>query len=103
MAECQHEQFEARAEVNRLHSDGDTDPHSFAAGLRIKCVQCGVSFGFRCPNVGVLPDRPACSPDALEIRLPLIPPSELELLGPLAAMQGTSGHPGFSIRVRDEQ
>lgn len=95
---CAHEDFNAFVEVNRL-TDPNTDGiHSFAADVKIECADCGASFGFRCQDVGLLPDRPAVSPDALELRLPLISPTELELLGPLAAMTRPSDHPGFTIR-----
>ena len=101
MAECQHEDFVAHVAVNRLTADGSSEPHSFAADVRVKCAQCGVAFGFRCRDIGLLPDRPAVSPTALEIRLPLISPAELELLGPLAAMRTPGSYPGFGVRFRD--
>lgn len=100
MAECQHEDFAAHVAVNRLTDDGGSEPHTFAADVHIECADCGARFGFRCPDVGLLPDRPACSVDALEIRLPLIGPAELELLGPLAAMHTPAAHPGFSVRFK---
>lgn len=98
MSVCPHNDFAARVEVNRLASEEGGDIHSFAADVTVACSQCGASFGFRCADVGLLPDRPAVSPDALQLRVPLIPPSELELLGPLAAMRRPSDHPGFRVR-----
>lgn len=101
---CQHLDFDAHVSVQRLyHSEGDGPPNppdAFAADITVKCAVCGASFGFRVPDVGLLPDRPAVSPDALELRVPLIAPAELQLVGPLAAMRSGGGYPGVRIRVR---
>lgn len=101
---CAHPDFEAHVSVGRIAPDEaavvrDEISH-FVADVTVRCAACGAPFGFRVPDVGVLPDRPAVSPDALELRVPLISPSELNLLGPLAAMRTGAGI-GFSVRVRD--
>ncbi len=113
MTACAHPDFEAKVSVNRFVADlpadeegresrpGD-DPHSFAAEIHVRCKTCGEQMGFRCADVGMLPDRPCVSPDALELRVPLISPSELQLLGPLAAMARPSDMPGFAVRVRGD-
>ena len=104
MSSCQHEDFEAICTVNRLEvSPERPDVHSFAADLRIRCFFCLAEFGFKSRDVGLLPDRPAVSVDALELRAPLISPSELELLGPLAAMVEPLSVPGFRVRNVEEE
>lgn len=102
---CSHPDFEANVAVGRIASDDDALRHDeidhFVCDVTVKCAACGARFGFRVPDVGVLPNRPAVSPDALEMRVPLISPSELKLLGPLAAMRAGKGT-GFRIRLREE-
>lgn len=106
---CQHGSHTARVHVQRFVPDlppeeegresrpGD-EPYAFAVEIHVECAECGQPFGFRCPDVGMLPDRPCVSPDALELRVPLISPAELTLLGPLAAMARPNDLPGFSVR-----
>lgn len=107
---CEHPDFAAHVSVDRIVPDLPPDEEgresrpgdeviAFRATVRVACALCGASLGFRVPEVGDLPDRPAASPDALELRVPLISPAELEVLGPLAAMQG-DGLPGFGVRRR---
>lgn len=102
---CSHPDFEANVSVGRIASDEDAVRHDeidhFVCDVTIRCAVCKEPFGFRVPDVGVLPDRPAVSPDALEMRVPLISPSELTLLGPLAAMRAGKGI-GYSVRVHDD-
>jgi hypothetical protein len=103
MGSCMHEQLDAHVEISRLvENEANPDnPHAFHADITIWCRACGAKFGFRCPDVGLLPDRPAVSPDALILRAPLITPSELELLGAVAAMHATAGYAGYRVsRVR---
>lgn len=97
---CQHEDFRAQVDVFRLYGDEahDDSPHAFAAEVSIVCTGCGAPLGFRCDTVGLTNDRPAISPDALKLRLPLLSPSELTLLGPLSGMNMPPPRPGFTIR-----
>lgn len=99
MTDCHHEHFEAIVNVARV-SDVEGGPITrFAADVRISCVQCRAPFGFRGMPVGMLPGQPTTSPDAIEARMPLISPSELELLGPLAALDAEPHpSPGFVMR-----
>lgn len=106
---CEHLNFAARVDVARIMENlapedegrppekGD-DAYSFCAEITVACADCGESFGFRCPDVGMLNDRPSVSPDALELRLRLVTPSELALLGPLAAM-APDNLAGFRVRT----
>jgi hypothetical protein len=94
---CEHENFRAQVDVFRLYHDADMgdSPHAFAAEVSIVCTACGAPLGFRCDTVGLTNDRPAISPDALKLRLPLLSPAELVLLGPLNM---PPPRPGFTIR-----
>lgn len=98
---CDHENFEAHVNVGRIsETDGGAITH-FVAEVTIVCAACRAPFGFRGMPVGMLPEQPTVSPDALEARMPLISPAELELLGPLAAMGAKPpGRLGFTIRRR---
>lgn len=106
---CQHLEADAFVDVARIVADAggngravptpEDDVVAFRASVKIRCADCHAEFGFRCATVGDLPDRPTISVDALELRVPLISPSELELLGPLAALRG-DGLPGFQVRQR---
>lgn len=104
MIVCSHPDFEANVSVGRIAPDDEAlardEIDHFVCDVTVRCAVCKEPFGFRVPDVGVLPDRPAVSPDALEMRVPLISPAELELLGPLAAMRLGKGV-GFSVRERD--
>jgi hypothetical protein len=117
MTPCPHLDFVANAEIGRItatqeqvvnpaDADGRSVPHhddeviAYRCALTVKCAACGAAFGFRTAGVvGDLPDRPAVSPDALELRVPLISPAELEILGPLAALRASDGLTGFRVRV----
>jgi hypothetical protein len=101
---CNHPDFEAVVNVGRISIDEDAlnkdEIDHFVADIKVQCAKCKQRFGFRVPDVGLLPDRPAVSVDALEMRVPLISPSELKLLGPLTAMNTGKGI-GFSVRVKE--
>lgn len=56
---CDHEEFEAKVDVNRL-----TDSGRFMADIRIKCKQCGEPFRFLGLPCGV-----AVSADGTEARI----------------------------------
>lgn len=102
---CKHPNFTANVEVGRIASDDENLEHDeisfFVADVRVECSVCHQRFGFRVPDVGVLGDRPTVSVDALELRVPLISPAELELLGPLAAMRAHDGSTGFGVRFSE--
>jgi hypothetical protein len=86
VAACEHEQFEAHVDVDRLSQHEGGEVSSYLATVTIRCVGCGEPFGFRGPPTGLSWAEPRCSPDARELRLPLMDPAELELNGPLSAM-----------------
>lgn len=98
---CQHETFEARAEINRLHHGGGEEVYQFACDLTVHCVDCGAPFGFRGLPNGIDPNRPTRSVDALTLTAPLLSPSEMELKGGLAGIgeDPPIDGPGFTINV----
>lgn len=93
---CPHEDFHANVDVNRLHH-GDDDPTitGFAAEVTIRCLNCEEPFRFIGLPAGMMPDRPACSPDETEARLPIRPASSDPDFG--------LGLPGFAVRYREER
>jgi hypothetical protein len=74
--DCRHEQFTSFVAVHRLEDTG-----RFIAELRIWCVDCREAFRFQGLQPGVLHERPSCSMDALEARLPVEPEIEKQLFG----------------------
>jgi hypothetical protein len=91
MNNCPHENFSAKVDVNRITRGDDGPVYAFAADVAIKCADCGQPFVFLCPDGGVLPDRPAVSVDAQEIRLPLAPAD---------APEDFMMDMGFTVKVR---
>lgn len=81
---CQHEDFVAHVEINRLHNAPDEhescEVSSFAFDLRVQCAECGADFGFRGVPCGVaINGSPMRSVDALELRGTLLTPTQLAL------------------------
>ncbi len=68
MSECEHKEFEARVEVNRLE-----DVKLFAADIHIQCSECGMQFRFLGLPGGLHPAHPTVSVDGTEARLPIVP------------------------------
>lgn len=98
---CDHPDFVAWVDVNRVTSDDGNTVIGFAADVRIECTQCERRFGFRGLTPGMPPNEPGVTVDAIEAHLPLISPEELAALGPLAALEMPSGLSGYTVRVRD--
>jgi hypothetical protein len=73
-ADCKHENFNVRADVNRLlANEGDVDPSAFLMELTVWCRDCNLPFEFiGCP-AGMLHDRPAVSVDNQTLRAPVRP------------------------------
>lgn len=89
MSGCTHEQFEADVNVVRLLDgrEGGEVCH-FVAEVAVRCAGCGADFGFRGVECGAsITGSPMRSVDALELRVPLLTPSELVL----AARDGLAG------------
>jgi hypothetical protein len=86
MSDCAHENFVSRVAVGRITAGEDGPVHSWEATLTVKCSECNKRFGFRGAPAGGSWVEPRCSPDALELRVPLMGPAELVLAGPLPAV-----------------
>lgn len=72
---CPHLEFAVLAEVHRLIDDDEALPHGYYADFRIECAVCHEPFRFNGLPAGVLPNRPTCSLDAMELRAPIRPAS----------------------------
>lgn len=87
MRACEHANFRADVDVIRITDNTSGDVSQFMAEVRVECADCGAKFGFRGPPAAVSWREPRCTVDALEIQLPLMSPAELELAGPLPALE----------------
>lgn len=72
--DCAHEDFDSEVTINRL---ADQTPMVFMADVKIRCRTCGSPFRFKGLPGGMNFERPMCSPEAHEARLPIEPSSEL--------------------------
>lgn len=97
MSECEHKEFEASVNVNRLEDtkpdwarpvtvrlDGVTvnrleDVGQFAADIHIQCRDCGMQFRFLGMRSGLHPEFPTVSVDGTEARLPIAPLETIDL------------------------
>ena len=86
MRKCEHQNFEADVQVNRIEDIG-----RFSADVRVKCMDCGVPFRFIGLPSGVDVNSPTVSIDATEGRFPIAPKGEV-----LSELEGTPI--GFSLR-----
>ncbi|MFT9016454.1 MAG: hypothetical protein ABF990_12050 [Acetobacter sp.] len=78
---CQHENFIAQVDVNRLRK-GEGDPVTdYSADVRIKCADCGLAFRFMGLECGNNRFEPKVSVDATELRIPIEPDYVHEILG----------------------
>lgn len=84
---CQHENFEAEANIGRITGEQNGDIAAYVCELRVRCVDCGEPFGFRGMSPGLSWADPTRSPDAQEARLPLLTPSDMALAGPLPGLR----------------
>lgn len=68
MSECEHLDFEAEVQVNRIE-----DVKRFATDVHIRCAYCKKPFRFVGLPGGISIDHPTISFDGLEARLPIAP------------------------------
>jgi hypothetical protein len=85
MAFCEHFNFDASVEVNRLEDVG-----KFQAGIRIVCRDCGQPFRFLGLPMGVDLAGATTNGDATEARMAIAPKDE--------SCSGLEGPAGFAIR-----
>lgn len=90
---CPHENFESHVSVNRLKETEDGPITAYAADIVIRCLDCDEPFRFIGVQAGMKPDRPMCSPDETELRVPIRPASSDPDFG--------MGLPGFAITWRE--
>lgn len=84
---CEHRNFEATVEVNRLEGSG-----RFNADVRITCTECGTPFRFIGLPAGVDLNGAAVSVDGTEARLAIAPKGEV-----ITPLEGVGG---FTVRRR---
>lgn len=65
---CEHKDFEAHVAVNRIEDTGQ-----FAADVHIRCKDCQMPFQFIGLPTGLNSEGAACSVDATEARLAIVP------------------------------
>ena len=74
MPKCEHMNFIANVEVNRLtKSEEDPSIIGYTADVRIRCADCSLPFEFIGVDAGYSPRMPMASVDAQELRAPIRP------------------------------
>lgn len=89
---CEHTNFAAEVDVNRLHRDESKLIHRYQADIRIKCADCGLMFRFIGLPSGVDLDGAAVSINGEEGHFAIAPKGEV--LTPLESADVR----GFTIR-----
>ncbi|MET8352692.1 hypothetical protein [Micromonospora sp. NPDC005206] len=94
---CPHTDMHLDADVQRLTVSGD-DPTvvAYIAELSIRCAAPGCGERFRWTGVpaGMMPNRPACTPDEFVLHAPIRPATADPDFG--------LGIPGFAIQYRGD-
>jgi hypothetical protein len=67
---CEHENFQAVVEINRLAADDGGAVLGLSAEIHAWCTDCDEPVLWFVPDVGLLRDRPTISPNAQEMRVP---------------------------------
>jgi hypothetical protein len=68
---CEHKDFAANVAVNRMEDSG-----RFMADVTVRCKDCDLPFQFFGFPIGLDFDGVTISPDATEVRLPIVPYGE---------------------------
>ena len=77
---CQHENFQCDCQIGRLlHKDGGAVT-GYTADIKVKCVDCGVSFRFVGLPAGNHHSEPRVSVDGIELRAPIEPATHEKFL-----------------------
>lgn len=92
---CEHLNFAAEVDVNRLPQVEGGPVKRYVADVRIRCVECGVAFRFIGLPAGLDLNGAAVSIDATEAHLAIAPKGEV-----VSVLEG--GVVGFSIRNTTE-
>lgn len=88
---CEHMNFAAEVDVNRLPDKEGGPVKRYCADVRIKCAECGQQFRFIGLPAGLDLNGAAVSIDACEARLAIAPKGDV-----ISVMEG--GVSGFSVR-----
>lgn len=88
---CEHLDFDAVVEVNRLTKTDGGPVEAYSADIRVSCHACGEPFRWIGVQAGLMPTRPMVSVDETELHAPLRPASSDPDFG--------LGIPGFAIRA----
>ena len=90
---CPHDDMHLDADVQRLTaSDDDPTVVAYIVELQIRCVACNERFRWSGVPAGLMPNRPACSPDEFTLHAPVRPASADPDFG--------LGIRGFAIRYK---
>lgn len=90
---CQHPDMHLDADVQRLTAtDDDPTVVAYIVELQIRCLGCQERFRWSGVPAGLMPDRPACSPDEFTMYAPIRPGSADRDFG--------LGIPGYAIQYR---
>lgn len=81
MSDCKHETFDAHCTVKRLSDVEDGPITSYGVDVRITCAECQTPFKFLGVGVGLSPIEPLTDVDGTELRAPIVPLGEEELVG----------------------
>lgn len=89
---CEHLNFAADVEVNRLTTEEGGPVTAFILDLTVSCADCEEKFRFHGVQAGLLADRPTCSVDEATLHAPIRPASSDPDFG--------LGIPGYAITYR---
>ncbi len=88
---CEHNNFSAEVDVNRLEKGNGGPIHRYQADIRIKCTECGVPMRFIGLPAGTDLNGACTSINAEEGRFAIAPKGEV-----LSSLEGAPI--GFSVR-----
>lgn len=71
--QCEHPDFEAWVEVNRLTDTEGGPVTGYSADIKVNCKACRLPFRWVGLPAGLSPGQPMVSVDGLELRVPLAP------------------------------
>lgn len=71
MMDCEHLEFEAHVDINRITDDADKHVLYLSVELNIKCKECHKAMLFNGMPMGLSPYHPATDVDGVTARLPM--------------------------------
>lgn len=90
---CEHNKFNASADIGRLSKEDGGPVTHYCADIKIACAECGKPFEFIGLPLGCSGYRPTVSMDGLELRAPLMP----------QGMTPPEGLIGFSVNLGETE